>query len=294
MQEQARLREEIEQAIAQDPRISGKIDVEVNERHVRLTGVVSTLEERELAEEIAKNIAPIQLENDIVIESTKVIEDEEVLKSARKAIAKYPDLAHDIGVERVVEGVAYLKGHSDSISKVSKVAEIIAESPGVKDVVSEVKIRPEVSISDIDLVDEVEQALNAMMPEVAAFIDVTAKKGIVSLYGDVQRIDQRIQASNIAKDMPGVIGVINNLNVSRQPTSFDLAIENEVIEALEADKINLANVRVNVLDGVVYLDGTVDSIKQRDRAREVASSILGVRYVQNDLVVGFHIEPKAA
>ncbi|MCL6473094.1 MAG: BON domain-containing protein [Firmicutes bacterium] len=293
MHEQALIREEIEQAISQEPRISGRIDVEVHGRDVRLTGVVETLEQRELAEEIARSFGPVRIDNDIVIESTKVIEDEDVLAAARRAIAKNPDLAHDIGVDRVVDGIVYLKGHSPSLARIEEAVETVAEAAGVKDVVSEVKMMPGVSLTDDEIADEVAQALMANHSIHAEFLGVQAKHGIVTLSGAVANPRQKIIATSIAKQMPGVVEVINNLEVGEQPTSLDQAIENEVIKALELSDINMAGVRVNVLDGVVYLDGKVDTYKQKDRAEFLARNVKGVRMVQNDLVIGFHIEPKA-
>jgi len=293
MQERAYLREHIEQEIAREPRVSGKVTVEVDKRHVRLSGVVNSLEQKELAEEIARKYGPVEIENDIVIESTKVIEDSEVLSEARRMIAKDPDLAHDIGVDRVVGGVAYLKGHSESISEIERAAEIVAESPGVQDVVSEIKITPGVRITDVDLVDEVKQALHVEPSIHSEFISVSADNGVVILSGTVDNMKQKALASNIAKLMPGVVKVVNAIEVKESPTSIDAAIENEVIKALEISNINMTSVRVNVLDGVAYLDGSVDTIRQKELARRIAESVQGVRYVQNDLVIGFHIEPKA-
>lgn len=293
MQEQAFLRERIEQEIARDPRISGKIEIEVRGRHVRLSGVVRTLEERELAAEIAARFGPIELDNDIAIESTKAISDEDVFDQVQKTIARNPDLAHDIGVGRIINGVAYLRGHSESVSEIEEAARIVAGVPGVKDVVSEVIISTPVLITDEDIVSGINQALHAEPSIHEEFIQITAKNGTATLGGSVKTIEQKILAGNIAKRLPGVYSVINNLDISEAPVSLDQAIENEVVKALEMSPINMVDVRVNVLDGVVYLDGKVDTYKQKDLARRITEAIPGVRYVQNDLNIGFHIEPKA-
>ncbi|HZD59493.1 MAG TPA: BON domain-containing protein [Anaerolineae bacterium] len=293
MQERAYLREEIEEAISREPRISGKIDIEVSGRQVRLSGVVATFEEKELAGEIAREFGPIELINDIVIESTRIIEDEDVLDAARRQIAQNPDLAHDIGIDRVAGGVVYLRGHASNVAEIADAAEMVAEAPGVRDVVSEVQISTDVTITDEDLVSGVMQALHAEPSIHEEFIEVAVQDGEVTLGGTVSKLDQKILAGNIAKRLPGVASVKNYLGVAEMPTSFDQAIENEVMKALEIEKINMVDVRVTVLDGVVHLDGTVDTYKQRDRARLIAEAVPGVRYVQNDLVIGFHAEPKA-
>ncbi|HEY3375143.1 MAG TPA: BON domain-containing protein [Candidatus Aquicultor sp.] len=293
MQERSFLQEEIEERLALDPRVNNPIKVEVNERHVRLSGVVDTLEEREAAEEISRSFGPVQLDSDIAIEANQVIEDPDVLAAARQALAENPDLAHDVGVERVVNGVAYLRGQSESVAEISKAADIVAHAAGVKDVVSEVRIKTSVPITDVDLHNEVVQGLHHEMPLQAEFIDVKVKDGTVVLDGNVSTMEQKARAGAIAKSMPGAVKVINDITAGTATNDIDQAIENEVLKALEISHINMRDARVSVLDGVVHLDGTVDTIKQRGRAREIAEAVPGVRTVQNDLAIGFHIEPKA-
>lgn len=292
-QEQEYLRNEIEQALKREPRIGAPIDVEVHDRVVRLTGIVLKLEQKELAEEIAQRFGPVQLDSDIVIESPKIINDDDVLAAARRAIAKDTDLAHDIGVGRVVDGIVYLEGHSESVSEIERAARIVAEVPGVKDVVSEVRIKTDVLITDVDLVDEVMQRLRVDPTIEAEFITASAKNGIVKIEGTVKNIKQKMRAGELAKQMPGVVKVENGLTASEHPISLDAAIENEVLKALEMVKINMNNVRINVLDGVVYLDGIVDTYGQKELARRIAEKVPEVRFVQNDLVIGFHIEKSA-
>ncbi|MHB8842075.1 MAG: BON domain-containing protein [Candidatus Aquicultor sp.] len=292
-QEQEYLRNEIAQALEREPRIGARIDVEVQGRIVRISGIVRTLEQKEIAEQIAQRFGPVQLDSDIIIESPMIIDDGDVLAEARKAIAKDTDLAHDIGVGRVVDGIVYLQGHSESVFEIERAADIVASAPGVKDIVSEVRIKTDVLITDVDLVDEVMQRLRVEPTIEAESLTASAKNGTVKIEGTVKNIKQKMLASNLAKQMPGVVKIENDLAVSEHPVSLDVATENEVLRALEMSRINMTNMRVNVLDGVVYLDGTVDTYGQKELAQKIAGKIPEVRFVQNDLVIGFHVEKSA-
>ena len=49
--------------------------------------------------------------------------------------------------------------------------------------------------------------------------------------------------------------------------------------------MNLTRVGVNTTNGVVYLNGVVDTVEDKTRAEQIASQISGVKQVQNDLHV---------
>jgi osmotically-inducible protein OsmY len=287
MRKRSLILEEIEEAIRREPRISGEVDVEVDDRNVTISGVVTSLEEKELAGGIAKSFGPIRLENDIVIESAKIKGDTEILNSARQAIESVPELTHNIGVDRVVNGIVYLRGKSESIGDVRTIAEAVATAPGVCDLVSEVEIETVEPHEDIDIVNEIMQAFHTKPSIHEEFIEAQVKDGVVYLSGNVEKLKQKTLATAIAQRSPGVIRVINNLETSSSPGSLDKALENETIKAIESNEIDMRDMNVSVLDGVTFLDGTVGSIRQRDRAGNIAEEIVGIRLVQNNLVVGF-------
>jgi hyperosmotically inducible periplasmic protein len=64
----------------------------------------------------------------------------------------------------------------------------------------------------------------------------------------------------------------------------DSTITTVVKAKLVADKVtNLTRVGVRTVNGVVYLEGLVDSPEQRARAQEIAGNVKGVRQVVNSL-----------
>ena len=67
----------------------------------------------------------------------------------------------------------------------------------------------------------------------------------------------------------------------------DATLTASVKAQLVADKAaNLVRVDVDTNNGVVYLNGTVDSNDQRERAEQLARRVDGVKRVVNNLQVG--------
>jgi hyperosmotically inducible protein len=67
----------------------------------------------------------------------------------------------------------------------------------------------------------------------------------------------------------------------------DATLTASVKAQLVADKAaNLVRVDVDTNNGVVYLNGTVESGEQKDRAEQLAKRVDGVKRVVNNLQVG--------
>lgn len=77
-------------------------------------------------------------------------------------------------------------------------------------------------------------------------------------------------------------------------TQISNAVDDEMIEenGVDADEIT-----VNALDGIVTLNGTVDSILEKDRAEKIALTVKGVRSVVNKVTVSpvvYHTDTEIA
>lgn len=67
----------------------------------------------------------------------------------------------------------------------------------------------------------------------------------------------------------------------------DITLSTNVKSAMLKDsEVKGRNVDVDVINGVVYLTGLVDSGKEAARAAEIASQVSGVKRVKNDLQIG--------
>src|SRR6266568_358598 len=95
----------------------------------------------------------------------------------------------------------------------------------------------------------------------AAGIGISAKDGIVTLTGTVNSLAEKWAVSHAAERIGGVKAVVNVLN-------WDLMVPDEKI-------------KVDVHEGWIILEGTVDHKHQRKAAENAIRNITGVKGVSN-------------
>lgn len=114
-------------------------------------------------------------------------------------------------------------------------------------------------------------------------IAVTVKAGIVELAGTVNTLFGRLRAAQVASVTSGVRGVVNRVRFAPVHRPDDLVVK-EVREALRGTT-GLAQmpIRVQVADGVVALLGSISTWQEQQLAERVVTSVVGVRFCQNQL-----------
>jgi osmotically-inducible protein OsmY len=131
----------------------------------------------------------------------------------------------------------------------------------------------------------------------AGFRDVSTSqdrdKGVVTLGGHVAAEGDKLQAESIAKSIAGAQVVSNQIAVvppgveneaEKVNADLDKGIKNNLDAALIKNRLH-KSVNYAVKNHVVTLTGEVDSESKRARAEEVASTVLNVRQVVNELQV---------
>lgn len=123
----------------------------------------------------------------------------------------------------------------------------------------------------------------------ASEIKVKVDAGVAALSGTVPSYSASNAASDITASVEGVISVTNLLTVEF-PTTYtvptDEEIKQNVLNLLKWNfNVNESDVEVTVDNGVVTLEGTVDSFWERSSAQSDAERAAGVRDVVNKLVV---------
>jgi len=113
-------------------------------------------------------------------------------------------------------------------------------------------------------------------------ISVHVCDAIVILRGTVQSFARKKFAEQIASGIDGVVGVVNELEVTSPGLVGDDTIAAGVRAALDAHPdITKETVTVQVKEGGVTLRGTVKSDWERSIAQDIAVSVSGVRSVRN-------------
>ena len=116
-------------------------------------------------------------------------------------------------------------------------------------------------------------------------VDVATDQGQVTLSGTVGSILAKERASRVARTVKGVTRVTNTITVSPPPRS-DTQIRESVLTALMMDPATEHfTIQVSVEQGRVTLQGTVDSLHEKELAGTVAKSVTGVTKLQNRLTV---------
>lgn len=122
-------------------------------------------------------------------------------------------------------------------------------------------------------------------------IEVETYRGVVQLSGYVDTQASKTRAAEIAMKTKGVTKVDNNLDVRNTDTSAGTTIDDSVLTtkvkaALTGNETTRAReINVETLRGVVQLSGFVGSNAEIAEATKVASSVTGVKEVNNKLAI---------
>jgi hyperosmotically inducible protein len=119
-------------------------------------------------------------------------------------------------------------------------------------------------------------------------IDVWMSHGAATLTGTVDTAAERVKAVRITRAQ-GVARVDNQLKVASEvakPSASDDAVTEDVNAKYQRDDtLRHTDIGVTTVNGVVTLDGNVQSEKERQRAIDIARLSSGVKQVEDRLQV---------
>jgi osmotically-inducible protein OsmY len=147
-------------------------------------------------------------------------------------------------------------------------------------------------MTDRELQEHVQNALDWEPSIDAAEIGVTVDGGVVTLRGDIKSYAEKAAAERVALGVYGVKAVANDINVrlggGQQRTDTEIAQA-----ALSALKWNTMvpdeKITITVSNGWVTLKGQVDWEYHRAAAANVVRDLIGVRGVTNSITVKPHV-----
>src|SRR5438105_129610 len=189
---------------------------------VTLTGTVSLYQDKLDAAKKTKKLANVTgVRNDIAVAGETVPDDQLQQKLAKKLAydrVGYYDNAFNYLALSVKDGVATISGDTlNDVAKDSALA-IVARTPGVKDVVSQVNVLP-VSIFDDSIRVRTARAIyrDSVLGRYATDpvhpIRIVVDNGHVTLYGTVESAMDKTIAGMRASAVPGAFSVENKLVV---------------------------------------------------------------------------------
>lgn len=195
--------------------------------------------------------------------------------------------AADIGVA-VENGVVTLTGHVPTYAQKVTVEDVVRRVKGVKGIAQQIEVRPFGTNRTAD--DEIAKravntiSWNTSVPDNA--VQIKVQDGWVTLIGKVEWQYQKTAAGDAVRDLAGVIGVTNNIQIASRASAFD--VKKRIEGALKRNaEIEAQAIRVNVLDGgKIMLEGKVHAWSERRAAERAAWSAPGVNAVDDRLTIG--------
>jgi osmotically-inducible protein OsmY len=190
-----------------------------------------------------------------------------------------------IGVT-VSNGAVTLSGHSPTFRQKMEAASAAKRVSGVLAIVNniEVLLDREFRTTDEGLAERIANVLKWNVSIPGKDIKATVKNGIVTLTGQV---DWQYQRSNILRNIEHVGGVVNVVDhITLKPMASATDVQKKIKDALQrhAD-VEASKVAVTVANGVVTLNGTVESMEEMDRVEDAAWTAPGVLKVVDNLRV---------
>jgi osmotically-inducible protein OsmY len=193
---------------------ASKVQVEVDDGVVTLTGHTPTVADRYAAEADARTIAGVvTVQNRIEVDQPKIVPDIELAQNVTTVLDWTPDVdASDITVS-AKEGTVTLRGAVERYWEKLRAHLVAARVEGVFHVIDELAVTPADTVADHEIAHSLTQALERRMPEEMATIQVTVKEGTATLRGAVPNAALLSAAQEAAEHTAGVTAVRNELTL---------------------------------------------------------------------------------
>lgn len=188
-----------------------------------------------------------------------------------------------IGVE-VASGIVTLSGTTETYAERMAAQEAAHRVNGVLDVANDIQVKYTGLRTDADIAKAVRNALewDVFVPDER--IQSTVASGIVTLEGEVDYLSQREDAVRVARGLAGVRNVIDKLQVKESASASE--VHRAIEGALERRAAREAReIKLEVQDGKVVLQGKVHSWAQHDLVVGAARGTRGVRTIEDRLQV---------
>jgi osmotically-inducible protein OsmY len=193
----------------------------------------------------------------------------------------------EIGVI-VKDGVVTLTGWVDSYTKRWAAEEAAHRVRGVKAVANDTEVRLGVGSerTDAEIAAAAVRALQWDALLVPEQIEVTVSKGWVTLKGTVEWDYKKQEAERVVRNLAGVKGVSNLIDVKPKtrptPDEIKKQVEQALVRSAETDA---QRITVEVDGSKVVLKGTVRSWAEREEAERAAWRAPGVTSVDNRIAI---------
>lgn len=215
---------EVQFQLGWDPRIKQtEIGVIVQDGVVRLTGTVDNFAKKLAAKEAAHRARGVRdVANDIeVTTSHSTLTDPDIAHAVRHAL-EWDVLVPDQNIHSTVTGgYVTLEGELEYITERADAERAIANLPGVRGVINQIKIVKHVDPHRIKLM--IEDVLELRADREANRLKATVDGGVVTLTGRVDTWDEKQAILGAVGHAPGVTAIIDHIFVDPVGVEFAAA-----------------------------------------------------------------------
>jgi hyperosmotically inducible protein len=186
----------------------------VSNGNVILSGIVDTLSEKSYAVEIIKQLPGVkEVEDALTVSMDGKIDDDDITQKIIDRLVLEPKLKDSkIGIT-TRQGHVFLKGKIATLAE-AELAETLASTVmGVNKVINKMNIaRSEEDFADdISLCNELVNVISNSEEFFAPDVDATCRDGVIYLSGSVSTTMEKGRIEDLAKTIPGVRRVVNEL-----------------------------------------------------------------------------------
>jgi osmotically-inducible protein OsmY len=212
--------------------------------------------------------------------------DQAVKQKVRDELAWQPDFDEsDIGVT-VRGGVVTLTGHVKSYAEKHAAEAAAGRVTGVRAIADEMDVRfsSGVDHGDAQLSRRAFDVISWDLSVPKNRVKVKIEKGWVTLQGDVDWHFQKQAAEADIRNLPGVMGVSNAIEIKPKAQAFN--VETQIRAAFRRNaEFEAENIVITAIGRTVTLTGQVGTYYERTLAAETAWSAPGVTQVHELLTV---------
>ena len=215
--------------------------------------------------------------------ATLIGEDLRLRNAVMRQLEWDPEVdASEIGVA-ARDGAVTLTGYIGTYGGKLAAERCAARVRGVRAVANDIGVRLKLPRTDAEIARDAAFALN-LRDSVPRVVKATVHNGHITLTGPVDWMFQRTQAEKLVRHIPGVVGIMNHIEV--RPKAAGRDVQKRIVHALHLSAdVNAKQIEVKVDGDMVTLTGTVGSWLQREAAERAAGSAPGITHVDNRIMI---------
>lgn len=185
----------------------------------------------------------------------------------------------------LIDGSVLIEGVVDRIAQ-KKRALFIAMNSGFEGVVDRLRLVPSMRMSDAEIQKHIYDAFAGEDTLKDYDLKVEVSDSVVDIEGSVISLSHKRLAGALAWWVPGVMDVINSIELDPPEDDNDDEIRDAVRIILEKDRlVDAASIHVSSKDWVVMLSGVCGSVFERNAAEDDAWFTWGVNEVINRIII---------